>query len=219
MLTHRMNKIAIKTGFDVAHLAITVLLATTSWAALFGGLSEKFTAFGATIIMLLINIAFDGFPFILGCYVSGELGQEDEDDKYQASDNLWVVAVVAMVLHIGSGVITFSGAGLVANLFSNGEVITEQMGREERRIQAQNAAAISEYNQAVSTFEASKAKRLEQLAQNHNNAVSRLQQEREAMQKQGYPKNASLIAQKIAALEKGYQESVMKIQEIGRAHV
>ncbi len=211
-MIHKMNQIAIRTGFDIAHLAITVLLATTSWAALFGGLSEKFTTIGAIVLMLLVNIAFDGFPFILGCYVSGELGKENEDDKYQAPENIWVVAVVAMILHIGSGVITFSGANLVANLFSNGEAIAEQIGQEEKRVQSENTAAISQYNQAVSAFEASKSRRLEQLAQNHNAAISRLQAERRAMQQQNYPKNASLIAQKIAALEKNYQESVTKIQ-------
>ena len=212
MLTHKMNQIAIKTGFDVAHLAITILLATTSWAALFGGLAEKFTFVGAAVLMLLVNIAFDFFPFILGCYVSGELGREQEDDEYLASENLWVVAVVAMVLHIGSGVITYSGANLAASLFSNGEAIAEQIGGEEQRIQAENATAVLEYNKAVSNFEALKAERLKGLAENHNASIARLQAERQAMQEQNYPKNAAIVAQKIAALEKGYQKSVAEIQ-------
>ena len=214
MTTHKMNQVAIRTGFDVAHLAITILLATTSWAALYGGLAEKFTFGGAVVIMILVNIAFDGFPFILGCYVSGELGRENEGE-YEAPENLWVVAVVAMILHVGSGVITFSGASLVASQFSKEEDITNLIQSEEGRIQSQNQAAISDYNQAVRDFEKSKNERLRQLSENHNRAIARLQEERRSMQNQNYPRNASLIAQKIASLEKNYQEMVTKIQGEG----
>lgn len=212
MTTHKINQVAIRTGFDVAHLAITILLAATSWAALYGGLAEKFTFAGAIVIMLLVNIAFDGFPFILGCYVSGELGKENEDNEYEASENLWVVAAVAMILHIGSGIITFSGANLIASRFSKGEEIAGLMQSEESRIQAQNQTATLNYNQAVKDFEKSKNERLKRLADNHNAAVARLQEERLSMQRQNYPRNASLIAQKITSLEKSYQDMAAKIQ-------
>ena len=213
-------KMLIKAGFDLCHFAISAFLGSTSWAALFPGLSSKFTVVGGVIIMLLINAALDLLPFLLGAHLSDEI--KGDYERNQKSDNSYyypivtsgriVTVAIAMVLHTGSATITYLGAQIGAENVVDVNAIQAKIAEEQARIHGINSQRKQEYEAKVSSKNQGLIEKIKLAEEQHASAIKALERQAENADKRGYPGQSSRISRQIESMVRSHTAKMDKLR-------
>lgn len=204
--THESASVIVKSILDLGHGAFTVFFGVTSWATLYPGLSQQYTASGAVALCLLTNIMFDLLPFTIGSEVSEQIAAGKHWRQMKS------MIASALILHAISGCITFFGATIAASfIVSDTEIqaLTQKYDNDIAAIQSENERRRAAYELEVSKERRRRDDQIADLNKAHENTLAKLENQSWAVRRDSVEK--SRIARQMRDLNTKHEKQIAAI--------